>query len=234
MSRQTLYVLALIILAFGVPVVVAQTETTTAETTTITVTTTTATTTEVRIVIQNVTVFRFNVTSLIFGFANSTTLVVSYVCVYETDYTECTPLTVNIYNDTELVYQLSFADFGEMCTIESVCSGREYLDISNFSKIHVEVYSAETGQLLQAFDIPIPYAGPQLAGYLQLLYTLVTVGVLGGLAARGSTKTIGIGFVLFGIAMLLLPYIGIYPPYQYVLFVFAVIIGIVLLWFSER
>lgn len=227
MSRQTLYVLALIILALGVPVVAAQTETATE---TITVTTTT----EVRVVIQNVTVFRFNVTSLFFGFANSTTLVVSYVCVYETDYTECTPLTVNVYNDTDLVYQLSFADWEEMCTIESVCSGREYLDISNFSKIRVEIYSAETGELLQAFDIPIPYAGPQLAGYLQLLYTLVTIGVLGGLVARGSTKTIGIGFILFGIAALLLPYIGIYPPHQYVLFVFAVIIGIVLLWFSER
>jgi len=218
----------LIILLVATPVVAQET------TTTVTVTNTTTTTTEVRIIIQNVTVFKFNVTSISFGFANSSTLAVSYVCMYEADYTECTPLIVNIYNGTNLIYQLNFTDFESMCTLESICSGVEYVDISNFTGIHVEIYDVVTGQLLNAFDIPIPYAGPQLVGYLQLLYPLVTIGVIVGLAARGSMKTIGLGFILAGVAVLILPYIGVYPPYQYALFVFSIIIGIVLLWFSER
>jgi len=231
--RRILYLslLAPLIILLTVTPVVAQETTTTV---TITITNTTTTTTEVRIIIQNVTVFKFNVTSISFGFANRSTLVVSYVCMYEVSYAECTPLTVNIYNGTTLMYQFNFTDFGSMCTLESVCSCVEYADVSNFTAIHVEVYNANTGQLLSAFDIPIPYAGPQLTGYLQLLYPLITVGVIVGLAARGSMKSISLGFIVAGISLLLLPYIGIYPPNQYALFVFAVIVGIILLWFSER
>jgi len=230
--------LVAVLLVLAVSVASAQTETTTVHETTVTITTTitntTITTTEVKVIIQNVTVFRFNVTTLFFGFVNESTMIVSYTCMYEESCDECIPLLVKIYNDAKLAYEIDFTDFEEMCTVESICSDRVFIDVSGFTRIHVEVYDAETMELLGEFDAELPYAGPKLTGYLQLLYPLVTIGIIVGLAARGSTKTTAIGFIVAGVALLVLPYIGIYPPNMYALFVFSIIIGVILLWFSER
>jgi len=192
-------------------------------------------TTEYYIQIQNVTVFQFNVTGLSVGFVNETHIIVAYTCMYQTNYSEeCTKLRVEVYDNSVHKYTLYFTNLTELCGyLESVCSGHEYVNVSGFSKIVLKVYNNETGELLQIAEIPIPYFGPKLTGYLTMLYYLVTIGLLGGLAARGSIKLIGLGFVVFGLTTLVLPYIGIYPPYQYVLFVFAIIVGLILLWYSK-
>jgi len=175
-------------------------------------------TTEYYIQIQNVTVFQFNVTGLSVGFVNETHIIVAYTCMYQTNYSEeCTKLRVEVYDNSVHKYTLYFTNLTELCGyLESVCSGHEYVNVSGFSKIVLKVYN-----------------GPKLTGYLTMLYYLVTIGLLGGLAARGSIKLIGLGFVVFGLTTLVLPYIGIYPPYQYVLFVFAIIVGLILLWYSK-
>lgn len=192
-------------------------------------------TTEYYIQIQNVTIFQFNVTGLSIGFVNESHIIITYTCMYQSNYSEeCTPLRVEVYDDTVLKYTLYFTNLTQLCGyLESVCSGHDYVNVTGFSKIVLKVYNNETNELLQVAEVPIPYFGPKLTGYLTMLYYLLTIGLFGGLAARGSMKTIGLGFIVFGIVTLVLPYIGIYPPYQYVLFVFAIIVGLILLWYSK-
>lgn len=218
---STLIALSLLALALAsVGSVKAQTETTT------------VTTTPIVVSFENVTVFKFNVTVVSFGYINRTTLIVSYTCQYATTPDEdCVYIGVEFYNGTELKESFSIPI---VCHLESICSYVTYVNIANYSKIHVKLYDLNKDKLLAETDIPIPYAGPSLSGYLSFLYILIPVGLIGGLAARGSIKMIGIGFVLLGVVFLLLPYIGIYPPNQYAVFTVSIIIGIILLWFSER
>jgi len=197
---------------------------------------TATTTTEYYIEIKNVTVFRFNATSISVGFVNESHIILSYTCLFSENYTdECTPINVEVYNGNVYTATVYFTDLAELCGgFASVCSGYEYVNVTGFTKIVLKVYDNRTGELIHVVEIPIPYFGPRLTGYLTMLYYLVSIGLLGGLAARGSLKTIGIGFIVFGITCMLLPFLGIYPPYGYVLFVFSMIVGFVLLWFSKE
>lgn len=196
---------------------------------------TNTTTTEYRITIENVTVFSFNVTGIAVGFINSSHMIVTYTCLYNANYTEeCTRLVVMVYNDQLFVQNISFDNLTKLCSaFESVCSGYSYVNVSGFSKIVLKAVDADTQEVLQVAEIPMPYYGPRLTGYLSMLYALIPAGIIGGLVARGSLKMIGVGFIVLGLVTLLLPYLGIYPPYQYVLFVFAIIVGLIILWFSR-
>jgi len=196
---------------------------------------TTTATTEYRITIENVTVFSFNVTGVSVGFINSSHIIVTYTCLYSANYSEeCVPIVIMVYNGELFARNISFTDLGTMCTrFESVCNGYGYVNVTDFTKIVLKAVDNRTQEILQVVEIPIPYYGPQLTGYLSMLYALIPVGVIGGLAARGSLKMVGMGFLVLGLVFLLLPYIGIYPPYQYVAFVFATVVGIIILWFSR-
>ena len=190
--------------------------------------------TEPYVSLENITVFDYNVTTVSFGFINKTHIIVTYTCLYQVSYEdECARLRIDFYNDTTLVDTVFFTNYTLLCgKLESICSGADYVNITGFERITYKIYDTTTGELLQEGEIPIPYFGPELVGYLSLLYVLVTIGVIGGFAAKGSLKMTGIGFIVAGVLILLLPYIGIYPPYLYVLFVLSIIIGIILLWMS--
>ena len=195
---------------------------------------TNTTATEIRIIFENVTVYSFNATNLKFSIVNQTSGILVYSCLYEANYTEdCTRLKIEIYNDTAYMYSVDFADLDSYCNIlESVCSAREFVDIANFTLVRLKIYNYDTGELISEVVIQLPYFGPSLTGYLSYLYVLIGIGALVGLSGRGSIKNIGIGFILFGIAIFVLPYLGVYIPYSYIVFALSIILGIVLLWFS--
>lgn len=216
--------LALALVACIATLASAQTDTTTATNTTVTV-----------IRITGAVVYRFNATVVQVFPLNQSSLQLTYLCMYEANYSEdCTPVQVKVYNNTTLRYTVDFTDLGTLCgVLPGLCRGERILDITGFSLVVVEIYDSRTGRLLEKLELPVLAPAPRLSGLLQLLYLLIPAGIIGGFAARGSMRMIGVGFLLAGLSTLLLPYIGIYPPSYYSLFVVLILVGVIIIWYSR-
>jgi len=197
-------------------------------------TTETTTTTQYVVVITQVVVYRFNNTMVNVFYANETALQLVYMCMYETSYTkDCIPIQANIYNGTSLITTVDFTNLTSLCILPGLCRGEEIVNIAGAELISIEFYDNRTGKLLYKLELPRPPTAVKLSGLLQALYILLPIAIIGGFAARGSIRMVGIGMILAGIATLLLPYIGIYPPSYYSLFAALVLMGIIILWYSR-
>jgi len=201
--------------------------------------TTETNTTVIYIEIMNLTVYHFNTTSLSLGMFNESVLIVAYSCLYATSEGECTQLGMDIYGyntTTNEEYPLVSVIFNSTTITcypaQSMCASRVLVDVGNLSKIHVTVYSIPSNAVLVDTDITIPRA-PKLTGYLVMLYTLIPLAIIIFFMARGNLKMTGIGAIVAGISMLVLPFIGIYTPYHYIVFVTLIVIGLIIIWVSS-
>jgi len=201
--------------------------------------TTTTNTTVVYIEIRNLTVYSFNTTSLSLGMFNDTALVVAYSCLYMSNPSECIHLKVDIYGYNETanteypLYSIVFDSTTITCYPgQTMCTSRALVDIDNLTKIHIIVYRLPSNEVLVDTDITIPRA-PKLTGYLAMLYILIPLAIIIFFMARGNLKMTGIGAIVAGITMLVLPFIGIYTPYHYMVFVALIVIGLIIIWVSS-
>ncbi len=215
---------ALLVLQIIIPAVEAQSIE-------ITVTNTTA----VFVRFHEVKIYNFTHTRIRIGYIDVNILRLVYVCIYMYNYTnECKKVSIYIYNDTVLVEKIHFTNLTKMCSIEGLCNGYHDINVTGFSKIIYEIYDNETGELLARDEIPKYEFVTMLKGYLSWLKYLIPIGLLIGLAGRGSMKSIGLGLICFSVAIVLIPYLGFVPPYAYILFTLGIVLGLILLFFASR
>ena len=214
------------VITIGTMQVLAQTETNT------------TTTSEPTVTISNVTVYRFNATTISVGIENSTHAIISYTCIYEnSSETDCCKIQVEVYDENmSLIGTYNFTNFTEMCTLNGLCSKVAYVPYGNNTNITYKVYkyyNESYRELLAQGTLVIPRSVVSMTGYMGLLATLIPIAILIKLAGRGTVKDVGLGLILFGVSLLMIGYLGIYPPYMYLAFVISILVGMLLVYHSQ-
>ncbi len=195
------------------------------------------TTTEPTVSISNVTVYRFNTTTISIGIENSTHLILSYACLYENSTSDCCKIQIEVYDENmSLLGTYDFINFTEMCTLNGLCSKVVYIPYGNNTKITYKIYryyNSSYKVLLKQDTMIIPFSPVKMTGYMGILATLIPIAILIKLAGRGSVKDVGLGLILFGVSLLMIGYLGIYTNYMYLAFVASVLVGILLVYNSR-
>lgn len=183
--------------------------------------------------LQNLTFVDFGTTMLRAGYINSTHIVVAYVCQYQVNVSECAPLNVTVYNETKPVYNVNFTNPASMLFVEGLVAGGAKVNVTGFGRIVVKAVDVATNAS-KTIVLPGP-VGVQRFEYMGLLGPLVTIGLLVGFAARGSALAAGIGLFIFGVLVLVIQSLGLPPPpNQLLVSTFAILTGILLIWFSRQ
>ncbi len=201
--------------------------------------TNTTNTTAIMVRFSEVVVYNFSAVNVRIGYIDVDLLRIVYTCIYNYNYTEeCQPIEVKVYNDTVLVKDLNFTDLDAMCnstsSLEGLCNYYYDINVSDYAKIVIEVYNATSGELLERCEVPKYEYAKMLKGYLAWLVQLIPIALLIGLAGRGSVKSIGIGLICFGVAIELLFSLGFVPPYAHIVFTLAIVMGLILVFVSEK
>ena len=191
-------------------------------------------------------VYKYVKTQIGIGWYNSSYIYVSYTGLYvDSPEEDLVPVKVELYNGTGdtkvLKYVFNATNFTEMQqTFSGVVFKISYYNVSGFTNITYIVYNmtnASNPSIIYEGVLPPPPTSGLTAiygnAYMSYLASLIPLSLLILFAGRGKPKDVGLGCIIYGIVILLLPYIGIYPAYSTLLFSLSIIIGIIILFFSR-
>ena len=194
----------------------------------------------VYIMISGFTVEKFVRSQVIIGYYNSSHIYVSYMGLYvESPETDLVPALVEIYNGTsKKVYTFNATSFSNMGQpFSNTVTKTEYYYVADFTSIRIVVYNmTDPSNPVVVFEgelPPPPQPGAIWSGeYVSYLAVLIPIAILILLAGRGSTLAVGMGLVVYGVVVLLLPYLRLYLSYTNMLSAVSIILGIIIIFFS--
>lgn len=188
--------------------------------------------------VGNMTIYNYSRTTITIGWYNESFIYVSYSGVFINSTSELVPLIVDIYNGTganatlEYVFNASNPDI--LPRNNNIVFYRELYNVTGFTNITYTVIDAVNNTVIYTGVLPLP-PGAELIkyyhsnAYISWLPTLIPIALLFGFAGRGRVKMVGAGLIVYGIVLMMLPYLGIYPPHLPLLIVFSILFGIIIL-----
>jgi len=196
----------------------------------------------VYIQISGVTIYNYTRTTLTISWLNITHIAVVYSGVYQHSPSELYIMRVEIYNGSYVnaspVYDVVF-NATNATGADSVLYMSRYFDVDGFSNITYVVYVFDNGTWTMVYEgcMPVPpgrmFAEYYAMEYMSYLAVLIPVAILFGLAGRGNIRDIGVGLIAYGVFLMALPFMGIYPPHMNALIVVSILGGIILLIFTK-
>jgi len=175
---------------------------------------------------------KMNITLLRFGLYNSTFVKIVYTGQYAKDLNELVPLRVLVYGDnTTLLANITFNPYNSTSYINNTVSNTYLVNATGYKEVEIQVYTL-SGQYVGEYIIKIPEVIP-MTGYLSYLSFLIPIGLGIAFSLRGDVKLVGLGFIIYGIVILLLPYIGINIQHVMTLSSISIGIGVVILYVTR-
>jgi len=189
----------------------------------------------------NMTVINFTTTLVNLGWVNNTHIACVYSCLYAYDIQQdCDAISVKVYEGTVLRYQTDFipsANNTQLCPtdLKGMCYGVALYNISDFQEpAKIVIENLDKNETKGPFTFEFPYQGPTLTGYAQYIPMLVPAGILMGLAGRLSMKNVGIGLFIYGLVAPVFTVLGVELTNIMLVSSFSIILGVVLIWFSNQ
>lgn len=186
----------------------------------------------------NMTIYNYSRTTITLGWYNESFIYVSYSGVFINSTDELIPIIIDIYNGTganaTLKYVFNASNPGLLPRNGNVVFYRELYNVTSFTNITYTVINATDNTVLYTGVLPPP-PGAELIkyyhsnAYISWLPTLIPIALLFGFAGRGKVKMVGAGLIVYGVVLMMLPYLGIYPPHLPLLIVFSILLGIIIL-----
>ena len=190
----------------------------------------------VNVSFTNITIVNFTKTSVSMGWVNQSSFFVSYLCLYQLNYTnECHVVNVIIYNNTVPVYNITFNPNSTIdCAhqVPGICSASARVNVSGFNVVNVLVRDLTTGKQAGPFSYEFPYHGPRLEGYASYISLIIPLGILFGLAGRLNTRNIGIGLFVYGLILPVTLVLGANIRDVALVSTISIVFGLILIWFS--
>ncbi len=201
------------------------------------VVTVTITNSTIYVAFRQAVVLHFNATTIRVGWLNSSILRVVYFCVFSTsNYSEeCIPTTVIVYDpNTSQQQVVSFTDLQAICFPSyGFCRAYADLDVGTYMVVRVKVVNARNGEVLADEEVPkIPFT-PYIPAQIRMLISLLPIAILIGLAMRGSVKMCALGLILYGALIPAFAYLGFEVPNSLFVSTIAIIVGIMMLFFTR-
>jgi len=175
---------------------------------------------------------KMNVTLLRFGLYNSTFVKIVYTGQYAEELNELVPLRVLVYGDnTTLLANITFNPYNSTSYINNTVSNTYLVNATGHKEVEIQVYTL-SGQYVGEYIIKMPEAMP-MTGYLSYLSFLIPIGLAIAFSLRGNIKLVGLGFIIYGIIVLILPYIGVNVQHVMTLSSISIGIGVIILFVTR-
>lgn len=159
---------------------------------------------------------------------NSTALCILYMCYYRVSPAECPTVTVRLlFPNGSLIYEVTIVAEE---TESHLYTFRDVV-VPGVEEVEYEVYI--NGELYRSGIISIPSMAPLYTNpYTELIAALIPVAIVVSLGVKTSSiRNIGLGLVASGLALMLLPLLGVFSPNLYVAAMLCMAIGGLILFF---
>ncbi|MEM4584103.1 MAG: hypothetical protein QW611_03930 [Ignisphaera sp.] len=160
---------------------------------------------------------------------NSTHLVLSYVCFYRNNISECETYRVVIY-DNKTGETISDIDIEiSESPIPNLAIYRSYIYVKGIDVVMVELYDIN-GSLIGKGMLKMPNIHIEQSPYVSFIFTMLPISIIVALVVKTQGMiNIGLGLIASGIIILLLPWIGVSFSGIYALSLLLIMFGIIVL-----